>query len=107
PVDLAPADVPRGAEANGGLQGDRAAAPAGPGGGVGIKIAHATAAERLSVPYAPVKISDGCSRKCAFCAIPQFRGAFRDRTIDDVGAECRALVERGVREVSLVSQDTN
>lgn len=62
---------------------------------------------RNRYPYAPVKIADGCDRKCAFCAIPQFRGSFRTRTIDDVVAECQELTETGIREICLVSQDTN
>lgn len=58
--------------------------------------------------YAAVKISDGCDRGCAFCAIPNFRGAFRDTPRDDILAECRRLVQHeGVRELCLVSQDTN
>lgn len=58
-------------------------------------------------PWAPVKVSDGCDRKCAFCAIPQFRGAFRSRQIDDIVSECIELAAAGVREICLVSQDTN
>lgn len=58
-------------------------------------------------PYVPVKIADGCDRKCGFCAIPQFRGQFRTRTIDQVVAECKELATTGIREICLVSQDTN
>lgn len=58
-------------------------------------------------PYAPVKVSDGCDRKCAFCAIPQFRGAFRSRESDEIFTECSDLGAAGVREICLVSQDTN
>ncbi len=61
-----------------------------------------------AAPYAAVKISDGCNRGCAFCAIPGFRGAFRETPREEIVAECRQLAEReGVREVCLVSQDTN
>ncbi len=63
--------------------------------------------ERYDRPYAAVKISDGCNRGCAFCAIPLFRGEFRDRPVAETLAECRALAAGGVREVMLVSQDTN
>ncbi|MBI3395762.1 MAG: MiaB/RimO family radical SAM methylthiotransferase [Spirochaetia bacterium] len=56
---------------------------------------------------APVKISDGCDRTCAFCAIPQFRGSFRSVDRAKIVAECRALSLEGVRELCLVSQDTN
>ncbi|MBX7057796.1 MAG: MiaB/RimO family radical SAM methylthiotransferase [Leptospirales bacterium] len=62
---------------------------------------------RFGRPYAPVKLSDGCDRGCSFCAIPQFRGPFRQREETEILAECAALVERGVRELMLVSQDTN
>ena len=60
-----------------------------------------------SAPYAPVKISDGCNRGCAFCAIPGFRGAFRETPRAEILAECRELAREGVREICLVSQDTN
>ena len=71
----------------------------------------ASIAERMFAegnrPYAPVKVSDGCNRGCAFCAIPLFRGRFRDRPMDEIIAECRDIAGKGVREVNLVSQDTN
>lgn len=63
--------------------------------------------ERSGVPYAPVKISDGCDRTCAFCAIPQFRGSFRSVSAADIAAEVEDLTLRGIREVCLVSQDSN
>ncbi|HUT76395.1 MAG TPA: 30S ribosomal protein S12 methylthiotransferase RimO [Polyangia bacterium] len=53
-----------------------------------------------------VKIADGCSRACAFCAIPAIRGPMRSRAVDGIVAEARALVARGVKELVLVSQDT-
>ncbi len=53
-----------------------------------------------------VKIGEGCSRRCAFCAIPAIRGNFHSREISDIEAEVRNLVERGVGEVNLISQDT-
>ncbi|MCR9143326.1 MAG: radical SAM protein [bacterium] len=58
-------------------------------------------------PFAAVKISDGCNRGCAFCAIPGFRGAFRETPREEIVAECRQLAREGVREICLVSQDTN
>lgn len=63
--------------------------------------------ERAGLPYAPVKISDGCDRTCSFCAIPQFRGGFRSTPLEEILAEARDLVQRGVREICLVSQDSN
>jgi ribosomal protein S12 methylthiotransferase len=53
-----------------------------------------------------VKISEGCSRKCSFCAIPSFRGKLRSRPIADVVAEVERLTEQGTVEINLISQDT-
>src|SRR5262245_50096148 len=58
------------------------------------------------VPYAYVKIAEGCDMACTFCAIPQFRGRHRSRALPDVVAEVRGLAARGIQEVILVSQDT-
>jgi ribosomal protein S12 methylthiotransferase len=57
-------------------------------------------------PWAPLKIASGCDRRCAFCAIPQFRGAFVSRRPHDILDEARWLAERGVREVFLVSENS-
>ncbi len=53
-----------------------------------------------------VKIAEGCNRQCSFCVIPNLRGKQRSRPIDDVVREVEQLVDRGVLEVNLVSQDT-
>jgi len=53
-----------------------------------------------------VKIAEGCSRRCSFCAIPSFRGKLRSRPIADVVAEVRRLTEQGTVEINLISQDT-
>jgi ribosomal protein S12 methylthiotransferase len=53
-----------------------------------------------------VKIAEGCSRACSFCAIPSFRGKLRSRPIADVVGEVERLVERGTVEINLISQDT-
>ncbi|HME97566.1 MAG TPA: 30S ribosomal protein S12 methylthiotransferase RimO [Methylomirabilota bacterium] len=58
------------------------------------------------VPYAYVKIAEGCDMGCTFCAIPQFRGRHRSRRLDDVVAEVEGLARRGIQEAILVSQDT-
>src|SRR5262249_40544690 len=58
------------------------------------------------VPYAYVKIAEGCDMGCTFCAIPQFRGKHRSRPRADIVAEVEALARRGIREAILVSQDT-
>ncbi len=54
-----------------------------------------------------VKIAEGCDHTCAFCAIPSFRGSFRSRDSGSICAEARALSERGVREISLIAQDSS
>jgi ribosomal protein S12 methylthiotransferase RimO len=59
-----------------------------------------------SAPWAPLKIASGCDRRCAFCAIPSFRGAFVSRTPDEVLAEASWLAEAGVSELFLVSENT-
>jgi len=56
--------------------------------------------------YAYIKIAEGCDHPCAFCIIPQFRGAFRSRRPDSIVAEAAGLLSQGVREVNLVGQDT-
>ena len=56
--------------------------------------------------FAYVKIAEGCDYTCAFCIIPTLRGEYRSRTRDSIVAEARALAERGVKELLLISQDT-
>ena len=56
--------------------------------------------------YAYLKISEGCDQKCAFCAIPSFRGKLVSRTIEDLVEDARTIASRGIGEVDLVSQDT-
>jgi len=56
--------------------------------------------------YAYVKVAEGCDYKCAFCIIPTLRGAYRSRPGDSIVREARALAERGVKELLLISQDT-
>ena len=58
------------------------------------------------VPYAYVKIAEGCDMGCTFCAIPQFRGRHRSRPLADIVAEVEGLARRGLQEAILVSQDT-
>jgi ribosomal protein S12 methylthiotransferase RimO len=57
-------------------------------------------------PVAPLKIASGCDRRCTFCAIPSFRGAFVSRPPAEILAEAAWLVDQGVREVVLVSENT-
>jgi len=57
-------------------------------------------------PSAPLKLASGCDRRCSFCAIPSFRGAFLSRRPSDVLHEARWLAEQGVREAVLVSENS-
>ena len=54
-----------------------------------------------------VKISDGCDNRCTYCAIPLIRGSYSSRPFDDIVAECEALAEDGVTEITLIAQDTS
>ncbi|WP_353571144.1 30S ribosomal protein S12 methylthiotransferase RimO [Candidatus Albibeggiatoa sp. nov. BB20] len=56
--------------------------------------------------YAYIKIAEGCNQKCSFCIIPSMRGKLNSRPIGDVLEESAKLVEAGVKELLLVSQDT-
>ena len=53
-----------------------------------------------------LKISDGCSNRCTYCAIPLIRGRARSRRPDDILREAESLVRRGIREIILIGQDT-
>jgi MiaB/RimO family radical SAM methylthiotransferase len=57
-------------------------------------------------PVAPLKIASGCDRRCSFCAIPAFRGAFVSRPPADLLAEAGWLAGHGVRELFLVSENS-
>lgn len=61
----------------------------------------------LSTPqhYAYLKISEGCNRTCAFCAIPLMRGVHISKSMEDIVAEATALVKKGVKEVMLIAQE--
>jgi ribosomal protein S12 methylthiotransferase len=58
-----------------------------------------------TLPFAYVKVAEGCNKTCAFCAIPLIRGKQRSRAGDGIVAEIEGLVDGGVREVVLVAQD--
>ena len=53
-----------------------------------------------------IKIAEGCDHPCSFCIIPQLRGKFRSRRFESVIAEAQQLSQRGVREITLIGQDT-
>ena len=55
---------------------------------------------------APLKIASGCDRRCSFCAIPTYRGAFVSRPLDDLVAEAGWLAMHGARELLLVSENS-
>jgi len=55
--------------------------------------------------YAYMKISEGCNRTCAFCAIPLMRGKHVSKSIDDLVREAEGLVKKGVKEVMLIAQE--
>jgi ribosomal protein S12 methylthiotransferase len=55
--------------------------------------------------YAYLKISEGCNRTCAFCAIPLMRGAHVSKSIDDIVKEAEGLVKKGVKEIMLIAQE--
>lgn len=61
----------------------------------------------LSTPkhYAYLKISEGCNRTCAFCAIPLMRGGHTSKTIEEIVREAEVLVQQGVKEVMLIAQE--
>lgn len=55
--------------------------------------------------YAYIKISEGCQRHCAFCAIPLITGGHRSRSMEDIEDEVKSLVESGVKEFQCIAQD--
>jgi len=57
-------------------------------------------------PVAPIKLATGCDRRCSFCAIPSFRGAFVSRRPTEILTEARWLAGTGVRELVLVSENS-
>lgn len=56
--------------------------------------------------YAYVKISEGCNNSCSFCIIPNIRGRLKSRSMEDIENEVSELVEKGVKEIIIISQDT-
>ena len=54
-----------------------------------------------------IKIAEGCSHHCTYCIIPRLRGGLRSRTVESIIAEAEAMVDRGVKEINLIAQDTS
>jgi ribosomal protein S12 methylthiotransferase len=74
-----------------------------------VNYRHELVGERLTTTashYAYMKISEGCDRPCAFCAIPLMRGKHKSRPIEELVGEARKLVQRGVQELLLIAQDS-
>ncbi len=68
---------------------------------------HTTPRTLSGPPHAAyMKVSEGCDHRCAFCVIPRIRGRFRSRSLPSLVSEAEQLAARGVREITLVSQDT-
>jgi ribosomal protein S12 methylthiotransferase len=59
----------------------------------------------LDTHYAYLKISEGCNRKCSFCAIPLMRGLHQSRTIESLVNEAKLLAKKGVKELMLIAQE--
>src|SRR5690606_17290934 len=55
--------------------------------------------------YAYLKISEGCNRTCAFCAIPLMRGQHQSRSMEELVMEAQNLAKRGVKEIMLIAQE--
>lgn len=67
-----------------------------------------TCGERITTTpahYAYLKISEGCNRKCAYCAIPIITGSHKSRPIEEILDEVRALVKKGVKEFQVIAQE--
>jgi ribosomal protein S12 methylthiotransferase len=75
---------------------------------LGADYKHELIGERIltTAPhYAYLKISEGCSRTCSFCAIPLMRGKHISKSIEDIVSEAKGLVRNGVKEVMLIAQE--
>ena len=56
--------------------------------------------------YAYLKIGEGCSNKCTYCAIPYIRGPFVSRKMEDIINEAKMLAKKGIKEIIVIAQDT-
>jgi ribosomal protein S12 methylthiotransferase RimO len=70
-----------------------------------MDILHATGRPATGLPYAYLKVAEGCDKPCTFCAIPAIRGKQRSRRPTEIREELEGLVAGGVSEVVLVAQD--
>ncbi len=75
----------------------------------GEKESHSMEGKRIisTLPhYAYLRVADGCDNCCTYCAIPQIRGRFRSRRMEDIVAEAELLAADGVKELIVIAQDT-
>ena len=72
----------------------------------GRPSAHGRIRTDARLPYAFLKISEGCNRRCSYCAIPFIRGAHKSVPMEVLVAEARELAASGVRELVIIAQDT-
>jgi ribosomal protein S12 methylthiotransferase len=80
----------------------------GPKGEGSFLYDHTTPRVLSTPPYmAYLKVAEGCSHSCSFCAIPLIRGPFKSRTGDSIIAEAKSHAENGVKELVLIGQDTS
>ncbi len=73
-----------------------------------MPVSGVKSTRKLTTPdyTAYLKIAEGCDHSCSFCAIPQMRGGYRSRPLQDIVVEARQLVASGVRELILIAQDS-
>ncbi len=79
-----------------------------PGRGAPTYLYDADTPREIATPrhFAYIKVAEGCDCSCSFCVIPTLRGSYRSRPAESIVREARALADRGVREIILISQDT-
>ena len=70
------------------------------------ELSHGRLLEGEYKPYAYLKISEGCDRRCSYCAIPFIRGKHISVPMEKLVAEAKALAEKGVKELIIIAQDT-
>jgi ribosomal protein S12 methylthiotransferase len=76
---------------------------------LGWNIGHPDSSQKRLLPLAPfgyLRISEGCDNRCAYCAIPDIKGPFTSRPLDEILNEANFLCSNGVKELVLIGQDT-
>lgn len=74
-----------------------------------LQIRENPASDRLLLTpqhYAYLRIADGCDNRCSYCAIPLIKGKYQSRSYEEIVAEAASLVEKGVKELLIIAQDT-